>query len=197
MNKKILIPIVIVVLAVIGIGAYMILNKKPSYEDVNVLEGKVLVVYYSATNNTKNVAEKIASNLNGDTFEIVPEELYTSDDLDWTDRNSRVSKEHDDESLRDVKLISSKVENWDSYDTIIIGYPIWWGIAAWPVDTFVKSNNFEGKTVIPFCTSTSSGFGQSGEVLEKMSNGGNWLEGKRFTERPSETEIKSWTDSLK
>ena len=82
------------------------------------------------------------------------------------------------------------------YDTVLIGYPIWWGIAAWPVDTFVKANDFNGKTVIPFCTSTSSGLGQSGELLEEEANGGNWLEGHRFRENPSDSDISNFIDSL-
>ena len=114
--------------------------------------GKVLVVYYSASGNTKRVAEDIATAAGGDLFEIVPAEVYTPDDLNWSD-SSRVSREHDDESLRDVELVSTEVENWDEYDTVFLGYPIWWGIAAWPVDNFVKNNDFTGKTVIPFALS--------------------------------------------
>ena len=158
---------------------------------------KVLVIYYSATNNTKSVAEKIAQSLNGDTFEIVPEEIYTSEDLNWSNPQSRVSKEHDDESLRDVKLETTTVDNWDSYDTVFIGYPIWWGVAAWPLDTFIKANNFEGKTVIPFCTSASSGLGQSGELLEEEANGGNFMEGHRFSSSVTDSEIRAWLDTLK
>lgn len=158
---------------------------------------KTLVVYYSAQNHTKAVAEKIAENLNADIFEIVPEEKYSDEDLNWTNRNSRVSKEHDDESLRDVKLETTEVENWEDYDTVLIGYPIWWGIAAWPVDTFVKANDFNEKIVIPFCTSASSGLGQSGELLEEEANGGNWQKGQRFRESPSDLDIKKWTDTIK
>lgn len=158
---------------------------------------KVLVVYYSAQSHTKAVAEKIATNLSADIFEIVPEQVYTSADLNWTDEDSRVSREHDDESLRNVKLTSTKVENWEEYDTILIGYPIWWGTAAWPVDTFVKANDFNGKTVIPFCTSSSSGLGQSGRLLEQEANSGNWTEGHRFNSNASDTDIKNWTDSIK
>lgn len=158
---------------------------------------KTLVVYYSAQNHTKAVAEKIAQNLNADIFEIEPEEKYSEKDLNWTNRNSRVSKEHDDESLRDIKLKKDTVDNWSDYDTVLIGYPIWWGIAAWPVDTFVKANDFNGKTVIPFCTSASSGLGQSGKLLEREANGGDWKNGQRFNERPSDSTIKNWTDSIK
>ena len=152
-------------------------------------EGKTLVVYYSATGNTEGVANKLAENLGADIFEIVPVQEYSSDDLDWTNSNSRVSREHEDESLRSVELQSTTVDNWEDYDTVLIGYPIWWGIAAWPVDTFVKANDFNGKTVIPFCTSTSSGLGESGELLAEEANGGNWLEGHRFRENPSDSDI--------
>lgn len=123
--------------------------------------------------------------------------IYTTEDLNWTNNNSRVSKEHNDESSRNVKLTTTKVDNWEDYDTVLIGYPIWWGIAAWPVDTFVKANDFNSKTVIPFCTSTSSGLGESGKLLEEEANGGNWLDGHRFTSNPSDSDIKTWTDSLK
>lgn len=158
---------------------------------------KVLVVYFSATNNTKNVAEKIASNLNADLFEIEPSQEYTQEDLNWTNENSRVSREHNDESLRNVELKTTRVANWDSYDTILIGYPIWFGIAAWPVDTFVTSNDFNGKTVIPFCTSSSSGLGQSGNLLANKANGGNWKEGERFSSNPTDQQIKTFTDNMK
>lgn len=199
MNKKtalIIIAIIGLTVLLSGFGLIHCFNIFKAKE--NKVEGeKVLVVYYSAQNHTKTVANKIASNLNADTFEIVPKDIYTADDLDWTDSNSRVTKEHDDESLRNIELVSTEVENWDSYDTVIIGYPIWWGIAAWPVDTFVTSNNFEGKTVIPFCTSSSSGLGDSGKLLAKKAKNGNWLEGHRFNSNASDADIKEWTDSLK
>ena len=162
----------------------------------NAEKGKTLVVYFSAQGHTQEVAQKIADNLGADIFEIVPAEEYTSDDLDWTDSNSRVTREHEDESLQDIELVSTTVDNWDSYDTVLIGYPIWWGVAAWPVDTFVKANDFNGKTVIPFCTSSSSGLGQSGQLLEEEANGGTWLEGQRFRSNPSDSDINNWTDSL-
>ena len=158
--------------------------------------GKTLVVYYSASGNTKDVAEKIAKITDADLFEIEPVEPYTDDDLDWTNNDSRVSREHDDESLRDVELVSTSVENWDSYDTVYIGYPIWWGIAAWPVDNFVKDNDFTGKTVIPFCTAASSGIGDSGNLLEEMTGTGDWKEGERFHGGASESDISSWIESL-
>ena len=226
MNKNVLMGIIVVlVVAILGVGGYVLLsgnsdegnNNTDNNNNNNVNNGNdtsndnqndnnngntdvsgnnVLVVYYSAQGHTESVAEQIAENLNADLFEIVPVDEYTSDDLNWTDSDSRVSREHDDESLRDVELVSTTVENWDSYDTVIIGYPIWWGIAAWPVDTFVEANNFSGKTVIPFCTSSSSGLGQSGELLAELAGTGNWQEGMRFRSNPSDDDIKSWTDNL-
>ena len=158
--------------------------------------GKTLVVYYSASGNTERVAKDIAEAAGADLFEIVPTELYTSDDLNWTNPDSRVSREHDDESLRDGPLTTTEVSDWDSYDTVFIGYPIWWGIAAWPVDTFVKNNDFNGKTVIPFATSSSSGMGQSGSLLADMAGTGDWQEGQRFSSGVSSDDVQSWVNGL-
>lgn len=223
MNKKTLLGIIIVVVVVvIAALAYFLLQDRSDNSnnsnnnnvnngsnetagesasdsennDVNISDGKVLVVYFSAQGHTEEVANKIAENLNVDIFEITPADPYSSDDLDWTDDNSRVSKEHDDESLRNVELTSTSVDNWDSYDTVLIGYPIWWGVAAWPVDTFVSANDFTGKTIIPFCTSASSSLGQSGGLLKEEAGTGNWLEGQRFSSNPSDSDIKEWTDSI-
>ena len=158
--------------------------------------GGTLVVYYSATGNTEQVANYIADITGGDLFELEPVEPYTSDDLDWTNDNSRVSQEYYDESLRDVELVADTVENWDSYDTVFIGYPIWWGIAAWPTDGFVEANDFTGKTVIPFCTSSSSGLGESGQLLAELAGTGDWQEGMRFRSSASEADVQEWIDSL-
>ena len=158
--------------------------------------GKTLVVYYSASGNTERVAMDIAEAAGADLFEIVPTEVYTSEDLNWTNPDSRVSREHDDESLRDVPLTTTEVPDWDSYDTVFIGYPIWWGIAAWPVDTFVKNNDFTGKTVIPFATSSSSGMGQSGSLLADMAGTGEWQEGQRFSSGVSSDDVQSWVNGL-
>lgn len=158
--------------------------------------GKTLVVYYFASGNTERVAKDIAEAAGADLFEIVPTEVYTSEDLNWTNSDSRVSREHDDESLRDVPLTTTEVPDWDSYDTVFIGYPIWWGIAAWPVDTFVKNNDFTGKTVIPFATSSSSGMGQSGSLLADMAGTGEWQEGQRFSSGVSSDDVQSWVNGL-
>ena len=158
--------------------------------------GKTLVVYYSASGNTEEVANTIAEVTGGDLFELEPAEPYSDADLNWTDDNSRVTREHENEAERDVELVSSTVEDWDSYDTVFIGYPIWWGIAAWPVDGFVEANDFTGKTVIPFATSSSSGLGQSGELLAEMAGTGDWQEGMRFRSGVSAEDVTSWVEEL-
>lgn len=153
---------------------------------------KTLVVYYSATGTTKGVAEKIAEETGADIFAIEPKVPYSDEDLDWTNDNSRVSKEHENEDERDVPLVSTTVDNWDNYDTVFIGYPIWWGIAAWPVNNFVKNNDFTGKKVITFCTAVSSGIGDSGNLLNEMAGTGDWQDGDRL----SEDDVQDWVDSL-
>ena len=212
MKKSTILIIVIVLIAAISIGTYYTMSNK-NKEKTNINENKnnsttydknttttdkkILVVYYSAQSHTEAVAKKIANNLDADIFEIVPKDVYTSDDLNWSNDKSRVSKEHNDESLRNVELETTKVDNWNNYDTILIGYPIWWGIAAWPVNTFVKANDFTNKTVIPFCTSASSDIGNSGKLLENDAKGGKWLTGQRFSSSPSDNDIKEFTDSIK
>lgn len=158
--------------------------------------GNVLIAYYSATGNTEAVANMIADATGGDLFELEPTEPYTDDDLNWSDDNSRVSQEHENEDQRDVELVSTTPENWDSYDTVFIGYPVWWGIAAWPVNQFVENNDFTGKTVIPFCTSASSGIGDSGELLADMAGTGDWQEGQRFRSSVSDEDVVAWVESL-
>jgi flavodoxin len=156
--------------------------------------GKVLVAYFSATGNTEAVAEIIADTLDADTFEIVPVDPYTDDDLDYNDEDSRVSQEHNDESLQDIALETTTPDNWDSYDTVFIGYPIWWGSYAWPVTHFVTDNDFTGKTVIPFCTSASSGIGNSASDLASLTDTGSWQEGQRFRSSPSESDVADWAE---
>lgn len=158
--------------------------------------GKTLVVYFSATGNTEAAANYIAQETGGDLFELEPAEPYTDEDLNYSNEDSRVSREHEDESLRDVELAADTVENWDEYDTVFIGYPIWWDIAAWPVNDFVKSNDFTGKTVIPFATSANDDIGESGKLLEEMAGTGNWLEGERFSSSVSKDAVTEWIEGL-
>ena len=158
--------------------------------------GSVLVAYYSALGHTESVAQTIADELGADLFEIAPTEPYTDDDLNWNNPDSRVSREHDDESLRDVPLERVTPEGWEDYDTVFVGYPIWWGIAAWPVGGFVTGNDWEGKTAIPFCTSASSGLGRSGELLAQAAGTEEWQEGQRFSSGADESEVRDWASGL-
>ena len=142
------------------------------------------------------MAGVIAEATGGDLFELEPADPYTDEDLNYNDDNSRVSQEHADESLRDVELVSATVEGFDEYETVFVGYPVWWGIAAWPVNTFIEANGFTGKTVIPFCTSSSSGLGESGELLAELAGTGDWQEGMRFRSSVSEEDVTAWVESL-
>ena len=213
MNKKtIIILIIIMLLAVVVFAIFNGFNNDENSTNIfnrneivqgmkNVVEEnnntkKILVVYFSAQNHTETIAKQVAKNLNADIFEIIPVNEYTEDDLNKNDINSRVSKEHSDESLRNVKLKTTKVDNWEYYDVVLIGYPIWYEVSAWPVDSFVRSNDFRGKTVIPFCTSAFSGLDESAKLLESKTGTGKWLEGHSFESNSSETDIKKWTDSL-
>lgn len=171
-------------------------DTEESLEDTESAEGKTLVVYYSATGNTEEAASYIAAATGADTLELVPVEPYTDEDLNYNDDSSRVVYEHDNPDARAVELVESTVSDWESYDTVFIGYPIWWGIAAWPVDGFIAANDFTGKTVIPFCTSASSGLGESGELLAEAAGTGNWLEGIRFSSNVSETDVQTWLEGL-
>lgn len=197
MNKKVIIGLIVVIIVALGVGGHFILNGKNNEVSGDFSDKKVLVVYYSATGSTENVAKKIAKELGADVFEIIPSNVYTAADLNWNDSNSRVSREHNDESLREISLENTDVANWDSYDTVLIGYPIWWGIAAWPVNSFVKANDFSDKTIIPFCTSASSGIGNSDKLLEELAGTGNWMDGYRFSSSASDSDIKTFIDSIK
>ena len=173
-------------------------NEEEALQDNENTEksSKVLVAYYSATGNTKAAAETIADAADGELFELQPAEAYTTEDLDYNDPESRVCKEHEDPDLQDVKLEEVTPESFPNADVVFLGYPIWWGEAAWPVNEFVKENDFTGKTVIPFCTSASSGLGDSGENLAEMAGTGEWQEGKRFSSGAAEEEIRNWVESL-
>ena len=194
--KKI-IPLLVSALMLLSLAACVSKTTTPETATAPAASGgKTLVVYFSATGNTKAAAEAIAAATDGDLLELEPAEPYTSADLDYNNADSRVSREHDDASLRDVALKTTIVANWADYDTVYIGYPIWWGIAAWPVDTFVKANDFTGKTVIPFCTSGSSDIGESGTQLAALAGTGDWQTGKRFASAVTQQEVADWVKSL-
>ena len=149
-----------------------------------------------SSGRVRMVREYIAEATGETLFELVPVTPYTSADLNWTNSNSRVVREHEDETLRDIPLEKVTPDNFTEYDVVFIGYPIWWGIAAWPVNNFVKNNDFSGKTVIPFATSSSSGMGQSGTLLKGMAGTGNWLAGNRFSSGASKSTVETWVNGL-
>lgn len=156
-----------------------------------------LVVYFSATGNTGEAAGYIAGAIGADVFEIVPAVPYTSEDLNWNNPESRVSVEHAQKeagALQPVPLADATPDNWESYDTVFIGYPIWWFEAAWPVESFVRANDFTGKTVIPFCTSASSSIGESGRLLAELADAGDWMEGQRFPSGVTQRDVEAWLD---
>lgn len=155
---------------------------------------KALVVYFSATGTTKGVAEQIASVTGADTYEITAAQPYTSDDLNYKDSDSRATKEQNDKTVR-PEIGSEKID-LNSYDTVYIGFPIWWGEEPRIMDTFVESYDFDGKTVIPFCTSGSSSIDNAAENLEANAGDGDWKDGRRFSADSSQADIEDWINSL-
>ena len=155
---------------------------------------KILVAVYSASGVTKRVGEEIARISGGDFFEIVPREIYTSDDLNWMNKKSRSSVEMNDPAARPE--IADKVADMAAYDTVILGFPIWWGVAPRIIETFLESYDFSGKTIAPFCTSGGSGVGRSDTELHKnVSSDVRWEKGVQIN-RPKEDEIRRWLDKI-
>lgn len=156
---------------------------------------KSLVAYFSASGVTKRVAEKLATAVNGDLYEIKPEKSYTNADLNWMNKNSRSSVEMKDHSSRPA--ITGRVENMENYDIVFIGFPIWWYVAPTIINTFLESYDFSTKTIIPFATSGGSGLGNTiSELKPSCSNDTKWCDGKRFLASVSEKELKNWVESL-
>lgn len=158
--------------------------------------GRTLVACYSATGHTAAVAGYIADATGADLFLLQPVDPYTDEELDYNDSGSRVSQEYADPSLQTVELEAVTPEGWADYDTVFVGYPIWWGRAGWPVNGFVTGNDFSGKRVIPFCTSASSGLGSSAENLAQLAGSGDWQEGMRFSASASESDVAEWLAGL-
>ena len=156
--------------------------------------GRTLVVYFSCTNTTKGIAEKIAEVTDGTLHRIIPETPYTSEDLNYNNSSSRANREQNDPAARPA--ISSKVENFSDYDVVFLGYPIWWGKAPKIIYTFLESLNLSGKTIVPFCTSHSSGIGSSDTDLHESAEKAAWKQGKRFNGNESTGTIKDWIESM-
>ena len=157
---------------------------------INVAEAKTLVAYFSATGTTAQVAEKLAKATSADLFEIKPVEPYTDADLNWHDNQSRSSVEMNDASSRPA--IANKIENMAQYDTVFVGFPIWWGRQPSIVDTFMESYDFSGKKVIPFATSGSSGIGDSGKIIQGLVPNAKVDNGKRFSGSVPEETLADW-----
>ena len=159
------------------------------------MEKKILVAVFSASGVTKKVGREIARIAGADFYEIVPEEIYTAADLDWMNKKSRSSLEMNDPAAR--PRIAGSALDMAAYDTVIVGFPIWWGVAPRIIDTFLESYDFSGKKIIPFCTSGSSGIGNCGPNMEALAGSGTWLDGKRFGGNASEADVRSWIEGLK
>ena len=155
---------------------------------------KALVAYFSATGNTETVAKQLQAVLDADGYEIVPEEPYTADDLNYNKDDCRANKEQNDSTARPA--IAGSVENMDDYDVVFIGYPIWWGKAPKIIDTFLESYDFSGKTIVPFCTSGSSGIAGSLNEIQSAAPNANWETGRRFSANATETDLQDWGNGL-
>ncbi len=194
---RVIMGIVAVLVLTVGMFAVLTMLTRDRETGDSGSLGKTLVVYYSAQNHTETVAKKVTKKLGADVFEIRPKNEYTAEDLTWTKQDSRVAREHDDESLREVELVETEIKDWDKYDTVLIGYPIWWNEAAWPMSSFVKTQDFSGKVVIPFCTSSSSGIENSVMLLRHVAEGGNWQSGHRFDSEATDDQIEEWVKSIR
>lgn len=171
-------------------------NPQPSEPttDEPVADSKILVAYFSATNNTEGVAHHIAAALGADTYEITPETPYTSEDLNYGNSTSRTSLEMNDPAARPA--ISGGVTNMADYDVVFLGYPIWWGQAPKIISTFLEAYDFSGKTIVPFCTSGSSDIGSSATNLQDLTSDAVWLAGERFGSNAAHDSIVEWLNSL-
>ena len=169
-------------------------NETPAPEPIPDANAKVLVAYFSATGNTENIAQHLETVLDADLYEIVPQQPYTSADLNYGSSNSRAEQEINDPNARPA--ISGSVSNMDDYDVVFIGYPIWWGQAPKIIYTFLESYDFSGKTIVPFCTSASSGIGGSISGIQALAPNANWLSGQRFSGSASLSSVESWLGGL-
>lgn len=179
-------------LILMGLG---IVNNSQAQTKENPMENKkILVAYFSATGNTAKVAERLSAALGADLFEIKPAQLYTEEDLNWRNKQSRSSVEMADRSSRPE--IASKVEDMSQYDIVFVGFPVWWYREPSIIDTFMQSYDFSGKIVVPFATSGMSGIGDSGKNMQALAPKAKVLDGKRFSNNVSEEKLKSWAESL-
>ncbi len=198
MNRTAALLAVLIVVAVLAVAAAVFINSPGGGQDAppddgTVPAGKVAVVCFSETGNTERIAKEIAGMTGGDFIRITPEVPYTAADRDYSDSGSRTRLEQNDASARPAIANSIDISG---YSAVFLGYPIWYGDSPKIMWTFVETHGLEGKTVIPFCTSSSSGVGSSDDHLKALSDGGNWLGGKRFSSTASQSEIRSWISGL-
>ncbi len=197
MNKNVAVSAVVVIAVVLAIAAVAVMDngvdKDVPSNDVTVSPGKVAVVCFSETGNTERIAKEIAEITGGDFVKIIPSVPYTDADRNYNDSNSRARLEQNDPAARPA--IANDID-LSGYSTVFLGYPIWFGDSPKIMWTFVETHGLEGKTVVPFCTSGSSGVGSSDDHLKALSDGGTWLDGKRFSSSASSSEIKNWISGL-
>ena len=204
LSEKKFYRILSIALAFVMLFALINVNSIPAQAKDNK---KIVILYFSATGTTKAVAKKIKKNTNGKLIEIKAADAYTSADIDWTDDNSRVTKEHNSASSPAKSSVRPKIKNLSAIkkavkkaDVVYIGYPIWWGEAPHIVYTLVENISLKKKTVIPFCTSMSSGLGRSAKNLKEnaiVSKKTKWLKGRNFYVIPSQKKINKWIKALK
>lgn len=162
--------------------------------DEETPEGGVLVAYFSATGNTEGIAQHLQSILDADLYEIVPEVAYTDEDLNYSNDSCRANQEQNDPAARPA--ITGTLEHPENYDVVFLGYPIWWGQAPKVMYTFLESYDLGDATIVPFCTSGSSGIGGSLDDLHALAPEATWLDGQRFSGGASQDEVAQWVDSL-
>lgn len=155
---------------------------------------RILVAYFSASGVTAKLAARLAAAVGGDLHEIQPATPYTAEDLDWENKNSRSSIEMNDKAFRPA--VANRVENMAAYETVFVGFPIWWYVAPTIINTFLEQYDLTGKTIVPFATSGSSGMGRTNEELKTSCQGAKLAEGKRFAADAGEAELKQWAKSL-
>ena len=153
-----------------------------------------LVAYFSATGTTARAAKTLAEAVGADLFEIVPEQPYSAADLDWRDKNSRSTHEMNDEACRPA--VASRVGNMNAYDTVFVGFPIWWYVEPRIVDTFLEAHDLAGKTIVPFATSGGSGLGKAPQRMASLAPGATVLEGRLLNGNPGASELRTWAESL-
>ncbi len=155
---------------------------------------KTLVAYFSASGTTARVASELASAIGADRYEIEPKTPYTAADLNWNDRTSRSSVEMNDEHCRPE--IATAVDDMDAYDTVFVGFPVWWYVEPRIIDTFLESYDFTGKTIVPFATSGGSGLGKAPQRMQQIAASSTVVAGKLLNGRPNAAALRAWAESL-